>query len=548
MKKILNNALYIYALILFSDQIIIAQCIDSTFINQENSDAACYLDIDQEPGAYKPVCGCNGITYMSPECAYFNGVKNWQDGPCDCYEPKWKIPYRTNFYQPGQFLGLIPRRQVCGCDSVTYLNSTSAYFSGVTTWTNGVCSCVDSSVIDLNFDLDICSALNFTYNQAFVEMLFLKGCDGKYYKNMCEAFYRHGITKFVIDDDCNNLPQSQWDPDYVCPDVFNPVCGCNGVTYKNECIATKHFGILDFYQGECDCTNKDIISKSILCTYTSQLQQFDPVCACNDKTYLNECKAVNENGLYITKYEPCSCIDTSFINQNINCSHEQIFPWCGCDGNVYKNYCEAIFHNGVMGKRECACIEPKLINMEKNCNEIFHYDPVCGCDGRTYPNECFATYKAGITKYNSIQKGPCPGTCKDSILTVPGFPCSDVFEPVCGCDNITYQNECEARYKYGLIKWKKGACTSRSNDISSDIKLSFYPNPTTDNITITCPTEIVFNQYECLDINGKLLKTSFEIIKNNESIDLSWLSKSGIYFLKLKSAKNTVILKVILVK
>ena len=151
-------------------------------------------------------------------------------------------------------------------------------------------------------------------------------------------------------------------------------------------------------------------------------------------------------------------------------------------------------------------------------------------------------------RYNSIQKGPCPGTCKDSILTVPGFPCSDAFEPVCGCDNITYQNECEARYKYGLIKWKKGACTSRSNDISSDIKLSFYPNPTTDNITITCPTDILFNQYECIDINGKLLKTSFDIIKNNQSIDLSWLSMSGIYFLKLKSTKNTVILKVILVK
>ena len=54
--------------------------------------------------------------------------------------------------------------------------------------------------------------------------------------------------------------------------------------------------------------------------------------------------------------------------------------------------------------------------------------------------------------------------------------------------------------------------------------------------------------YKRQDINGKLLKTSFDIIKNNQSIDLSWLSMSGIYFLKLKSTKNTVILKVILVK
>lgn len=35
--------------------------------------------------------------------------------------------------------------------------------------------------------------------------------------------------------------------------------------------------------------------------------------------------------------------------------------------------------------------------------------------------------------------------------------CPDLFDPVCGCNNITYSNECDAGQK-GVLKWTKGAC------------------------------------------------------------------------------------------
>lgn len=41
----------------------------------------------------------------------------------------------------------------------------------------------------------------------------------------------------------------------LCPGVYEPVCGCDSVTYENSCTATNYYGISSFYPGECT-TNK----------------------------------------------------------------------------------------------------------------------------------------------------------------------------------------------------------------------------------------------------------------------------------------------------
>ena len=47
-------------------------------------------------------------------------------------------------------------------------------------------------------------------------------------------------------------------------------------------------------------------------------------------------------------------------------------------------------------KQESDCIDPKKIELDKVCLEI--YQPVCGCDNKTYSNSCFAAIN-GLNRY-----------------------------------------------------------------------------------------------------------------------------------------------------
>lgn len=111
------------------------------------------------------------------------------------------------------------------------------------------------------------------------------------------------------------------------------------------------------------------------------------------------------------------------------------------------------------------------------CEEPSPNDIVCGCDGQTYESECMAS----MVGVRLAQLGAC--VCDDNseciesqfcalddscLNTGSCLPTPESCDPadtqeVCGCDGVTYANECaafQARSRVSAI----GACNCDTND------------------------------------------------------------------------------------
>jgi hypothetical protein len=144
------------------------------------------------------------------------------------------------------------------------------------------------------------------------------------------------------------------------------------------------------------------------------------------------------------------------------------------------------------------------------------YSPVCGCDGVTYDNSCFANaFAEDVRNSGPCESPPTPpvncggrtgATCGNDqyCYFTPGgmcdwadgsgtcMPrpqgCADLYDPVCGCDSMTYGNECTAASNGVGIAYK-GECGK----------------PATDCRTSGCPAgkscQLCWTDYQCLDPN-----------------------------------------------
>jgi len=50
----------------------------------------------------------------------------------------------------------------------------------------------------------------------------------------------------------NCIDESLIDVTSACIEIYDPVCGCNGITYPNSCYAITFNGIKSFTKGACD--------------------------------------------------------------------------------------------------------------------------------------------------------------------------------------------------------------------------------------------------------------------------------------------------------
>lgn len=175
----------------------------------------------------------------------------------------------------------------------------------------------------------------------------------------------------------------------ACDDVEAPVCGCDGRTYRNECLAASR-GISVDREGAC-------IIEPVACQEAAQCAE-GQFCRFEAGT----CDVIDRSGQCAPT--PRSCPDT-------------VEPICGCDGVTYNNPCLA-FQAGVSVAHRGACEEP---------GEVCRANADCGS------RERFCEFEAGT----------CDVRERAGVCEVRPRICPDLRAPVCGCDNVTYGNDCE---------------------------------------------------------------------------------------------------------
>ncbi len=246
-----------------------------------------------------------------------------------------------------------------------------------------------------------------------------------------------------------------------CPDVVDPVCGVDGRTYPNGCIADcdgiRHIpGACPMEPGECNCA----------------AEPFEPMCAASGRQYRNLCSLM--------------CADEELLHPG-RCVERP----CRSDEECHGGWrCVPARVPG----NEARCADPESPDCVRECQPGAREAQVCsveapGCDDpRTvcYISEgarrgfCLfacdpdaprcprglacgdvSEVEGGVCLFACGPRGECPGGlhCVQGDRGEPTCQpcgCPDVRDPVCA-GGRQYQSACHAEC-VGVADWEEGAC------------------------------------------------------------------------------------------
>jgi hypothetical protein len=158
----------------------------------------------------------------------------------------------------------------------------------------------------------------------------------------------------------------------------------------------------------------------------------------------------------------------------------------------------------------------------------------------TFLSGCGYTANDGVDYstyfFDSIEEcdAACFGTqvCVDSAQIDMSIACLNIWLPVCGCNNVTYGNECEAYNWGGVTSWTEGECALNVEE-TENFTATVFPNPAADEIRIQIDSTKAISYYQVYSQDGRLVLEG----KYTGQVVVSTLAK-GTYIFKAGFGKN----------